>query len=182
MRVGTGDGQPDSPTTQARFIPDPWIPLPDTGRLSGMTNLIRALLALSLPSLAADPAAALQTSHSSRQPAGVVDTLHGVAVSDPYRWMENMGSPEVLAYARAQDSTARAWVNAPTGAEMPLFTASTPATSVVETAPKPTSRTPNFPSAGAIFTPFSTIEILRKTKGDDNKMGWTFEMHDALSR
>ena len=83
-----------------------------------MTGLIRALLALSLPSLAADRAAALQTTRSSRQPAGVVDTLHGVAVSDPYRWMENMGSPEVLAYARAQDSTARVWVPAGDRAEL----------------------------------------------------------------
>lgn len=77
-----------------------------------MTSLLRALLALTLPSLAADPAAALQIGHAAPTPAGVVDTLHGVSVSDPYRWMEDMGSPEVLGYARAQDSIARAWVPA----------------------------------------------------------------------
>ena len=70
-----------------------------------MRNLIRALLALTLTSLAANPAAALQSS-------GVVDTLHGVPVPDPHRWMEEMGAPEVLAFARSQDSTARAWVPA----------------------------------------------------------------------
>jgi len=31
----------------------------------------------------------------------VVDTLHGVAVPDPYRWMENMDAPDVVAWARA---------------------------------------------------------------------------------
>jgi prolyl oligopeptidase len=77
-----------------------------------MTNLLRALLALSLPSLAADPAAALQTSNSSSGPTTVVDTLHGVPVPDPYRWMEDMGSAEVLRYARAEDSIARADVPA----------------------------------------------------------------------
>jgi hypothetical protein len=39
--------------------------------------------------------------------------------------------------------------------------ASTPATSVVETAPRPTSRTPSFPSAGAMSTPLLAISIKR---------------------
>jgi hypothetical protein len=34
----------------------------------------------------------------------------------------------------------------------------------VLTAPKPTSKMPSFPSAGAMSTPFSAIEILRESK------------------
>lgn len=74
-----------------------------------MTNLPRSLLLLSLLCLPADLAVALQTDHSSPSRAGVVDTLHGVPVPDPYRWMEDMDAPEVLAYVRAQDSIARAY-------------------------------------------------------------------------
>jgi prolyl oligopeptidase len=36
------------------------------------------------------------------------DTLHGVQVSDPYRWLEDGKSPEVHAWAEAQDAFARA--------------------------------------------------------------------------
>ena len=36
-----------------------------------------------------------------------VDELHGHRVADPYRWMEDMGSPETRAWAKAQDELAR---------------------------------------------------------------------------
>jgi len=48
--------------------------------------------------------------------------------------------------------------------EMPRLIASTPATKVVLTAPKPTSKIPSFPSAGAISTPLAVIYFLRKVK------------------
>ena len=32
----------------------------------------------------------------------VVDTLHGRPVSDPYRWLEDGGAPEVRAWSAAQ--------------------------------------------------------------------------------
>lgn len=35
------------------------------------------------------------------------DTLHGVAVEDPYRWLEDVKSPEVQTWMRAQDGYAR---------------------------------------------------------------------------
>ncbi|MEZ4366651.1 MAG: hypothetical protein R2939_10235 [Kofleriaceae bacterium] len=38
----------------------------------------------------------------------IVDTLHGVAVADPYRWLEDERAPEVQAWMTAQDAYARA--------------------------------------------------------------------------
>jgi len=37
-----------------------------------------------------------------------VDTLHGVAVQDPYRWLEDVESPKVQAWMQARDTHARA--------------------------------------------------------------------------
>jgi prolyl oligopeptidase len=37
----------------------------------------------------------------------VVDTYHGVAVADPYRWLENAADPEVGAWTRSQAAYAR---------------------------------------------------------------------------
>ena len=44
---------------------------------------------------------------ASRRDA-VVDTLHGVPVSDPYRWLEDASQPEVTTWMAAQDRYARA--------------------------------------------------------------------------
>ncbi len=41
-----------------------------------------------------------------------VDTLHGVAVPDPYRWLEDQNSPETRAWLKAQMEHTRAFVNA----------------------------------------------------------------------
>ncbi len=37
----------------------------------------------------------------------IADTIHGVRVEDPYRWLEKMESPETLAWIRAQDTHTR---------------------------------------------------------------------------
>src|SRR4030095_16701213 len=71
-------------------------------------------------------------------------------------------------------------VRLPTGCASPRLIASTPATTVVLTAPRPTSKIPSFPSAGAMSTPFSTIEILRETNVNNSKAGCT--MHNARCR
>src|SRR5215470_5766346 len=48
------------------------------------------------------------------------------------------------------------WVNEPIGCDKPLRIAKMPAIVVVLTAPRPTSRTPSLPCAGAIFTGVGT--------------------------
>jgi prolyl oligopeptidase len=42
----------------------------------------------------------------------VVDTLHGVAVVDPYRWLEDVERDEVKGWMDAQDDVARQWLAA----------------------------------------------------------------------
>ncbi|MGH7296056.1 MAG: prolyl oligopeptidase family serine peptidase [Polyangiaceae bacterium] len=40
----------------------------------------------------------------------VVETLHGVAVADPYRWLEDGDSPEVRSWDEAQTAATRQWL------------------------------------------------------------------------
>ncbi len=42
----------------------------------------------------------------------VTDTYHGVAVTDPYQWLENAASPEVKAWSAAQNAHTRAYLDA----------------------------------------------------------------------
>ena len=44
--------------------------------------------------------------------APVIDTYHGVQVSDPYRWLENAGSPQVHDWSAAQDARTRKYFDA----------------------------------------------------------------------
>lgn len=46
--------------------------------------------------------------YPSAQGLGVVDTLHGVAVPDPYRWLENGKAPKVKSWTAAEERLARA--------------------------------------------------------------------------
>ena len=68
------------------------------------------LLSLALASvLAGQTAQAPQPPRAPRRP--VVETLHGVEVSDPFRWLEDSGSPEVKAWSEAQAAAARAYLD-----------------------------------------------------------------------
>ncbi len=40
----------------------------------------------------------------------LVETIHGVEVADPYRWLEDAGSPETETWSAAQDDLVAAWM------------------------------------------------------------------------
>jgi prolyl oligopeptidase len=65
---------------------------------------------------AAGPIGATASAQPPRAPRGTeADTLHGVRVDDPYRWLEAMGSEATRAWVRAQDGYARSLVAGTSG-------------------------------------------------------------------
>jgi prolyl oligopeptidase len=70
---------------------------------------MRRLLLL-VPALLLCEAAAAQTYPTVRRGA-TVDTLHGVAVADPYRWLEDAQHPETRAFVEAQAQFARQYLD-----------------------------------------------------------------------
>jgi prolyl oligopeptidase len=78
-----------------------------------ISGLALAAIAAATPMSAADDAAAAAV--ALRYPAAArgetVDTLHGTAVPDPYRWMEK-DSPELSAWVSAENAVAEPYLNA----------------------------------------------------------------------
>src|SRR5262245_7825012 len=54
------------------------------------------------------PAAGSRTDYPASRRDSVVEQVHGVAIADPYRWLEDPSQPEVQAWMKAQDDYARA--------------------------------------------------------------------------
>ena len=70
----------------------------------------RVLAALCLAVAGTAPALALEAPATRREP--VIDTLHGTAVEDPYRWLENAAAPETRAWFTAQAAYTRSVLDA----------------------------------------------------------------------
>ncbi len=73
----------------------------------------RLFVSAALAALAAAPALAQPLPpYPAARRAAVVDTLHGVAVADPYRWLEDAQSAETRAFVEAQAAYARRTLDA----------------------------------------------------------------------
>ncbi len=63
------------------------------------------------PEVAAQPPQGKQRmAYPATRSEAIVDTLHGVQVADPFRWLEDEKSPEVQAWMKAQDTLTRDWL------------------------------------------------------------------------
>lgn len=72
-----------------------------------------ALLSAAILPVAVTPAIAQEArwSYPATARIPVADTLHGVVLSDPFRWLEDSASPEVRAWDEAQNRFTRAWLD-----------------------------------------------------------------------
>jgi hypothetical protein len=59
--------------------------------------------AIATIALVFSPAAAQGADYPTARRGDVVDQFHGVSVADPYRWMEELASPELAAWIEAQN-------------------------------------------------------------------------------
>ncbi|MBI2219915.1 MAG: S9 family peptidase [Acidobacteria bacterium] len=79
-------------------------------RLSAGSIALGASAVVTLGALAAQ---STQMSYPKARKADIVDTLHGTRVPDPYRWLENAGDPETVAWVEAQNALTRSFVGGP---------------------------------------------------------------------
>jgi prolyl oligopeptidase len=70
--------------------------------------LASALVALSAPA----PSSAQELRYPAARKSDQVDLYHGVAVRDPYRWLENTNSPETRAWIEAQNALTQEYLRA----------------------------------------------------------------------
>jgi prolyl oligopeptidase len=73
--------------------------------VAGLLRVVAASLLTTVPVLAA---AQLQYPEALR--ADHVDHYHGVAVADPYRWLEDIDSPQTRAWVQAQTKLSSAYL------------------------------------------------------------------------
>ena len=65
-----------------------------------MIRTLRTLLALAPLTLAADP---MPLQYPDSHPGTTVETLHGVEVADPYRWLEDLNSKQTATWVEEQN-------------------------------------------------------------------------------
>ncbi len=79
--------------------------------------VIVAVLALSCATLASAEPAAAPPAYPPAPRGDVVDVIHGVKVADPYRWLENLDSPETRAWVDAEGALTDAYLDGLPGRE-----------------------------------------------------------------
>jgi prolyl oligopeptidase len=75
-------------------------------------NCLIAALGMCAFSVVAGIARSADTGAPASVQTPVLDTYHGVTVSDPYRWLEDASSPAVHAWSAAQDARTRKYFDA----------------------------------------------------------------------
>ena len=65
------------------------------------------MLACSMPSHAETPA---PITYPEAPRSDVTDTLHGTPIPDPYRWLEDLDSPETTAWVKAQQTLTESYL------------------------------------------------------------------------
>lgn len=69
--------------------------------------MIRALLALTPLTLLAEP---MILSYPDSKPGDTIDTLHGVTVPDPYRWLEDLNAEDTATWVGQQNEVTEAYL------------------------------------------------------------------------
>jgi prolyl oligopeptidase len=73
-------------------------------RLSSSAAAMRLLVAITLGAASVAQAQRAQIKYPVTHTVDTVDDYHGVKVADPYRWLENIDSPEVAAWVKAENA------------------------------------------------------------------------------
>jgi prolyl oligopeptidase len=76
-----------------------------------VNQVIRFAAAFGITVVAAASAAAADSGAPPTEVKPVTDTYHGVAVADPYRWLENADDPAVKAWSDAQNARTRSYLD-----------------------------------------------------------------------
>ena len=69
--------------------------------------MIRALLALTPFTLLAEP---MTFTYPDSKPGDTIDTLHGIEVADPYRWLEDLNSKETETWVGQQNELTESYL------------------------------------------------------------------------
>ena len=77
-------------------------------------NVLPVLFAAlaTMPALADSPASVTTLAYPATRSGDVVDDYHGRKIADPYRWLEDLESPDTAAWVAAQNKVTFAYLEA----------------------------------------------------------------------